>query len=217
MARKSGNIISSILSVAALALIALAVIFFFFPDLSENILGTSWNPEEVSMPAPIAEAVDAAQKQETSRSVPPDDEGAPDTQPTDDAVTPEDEPDPEPAVEDSGSISSQLEAAGDDLSQRLNESGVTDEQIDEVISQLDRESIMAAAQQAMQSGGDLVENFVDSLDQRIDFGNLDTEVLKKTLGEKFDQLDFSQTMQLMGEFTQGGIESLESTIREMFE
>ena len=46
MARGRNGMVSGVISVLILALAALAVIYFFFPDLSVSVLGTSWKVPE---------------------------------------------------------------------------------------------------------------------------------------------------------------------------
>lgn len=196
MARKSGNLFSSLITVIVLAAVVLAVIYFFFPDLSTQILGTNWQSEDIELPSVGLPEISADTAQVTGMFSDDEDKSADSTRQTDDT---------------------QLEQATRQLQQELADTGITEEQIDDVLEQLDTQSIMAAAQEAMSSGGDLVKGFVDSLDERIDFGKLDTQELKDALSQKLDELDFAERMELMGEFTQGGIESLESTIRELFE
>jgi hypothetical protein len=196
MARKSGNFFSSLVTVVVLAALALAVIYFFFPDLSTQILGTNWQSEDIELPSVGLPEISADTGQVAGVFSDDEDKNAEPAQQTDDT---------------------QLQQAARQLQQELADTGITEEQIDDVLEQLDTQSIMAAAQEAMSSGGDLVKGFVDSLDERIDFGKLDTQELKDALSQKLDELDFAERMELMGEFTQGGIESLESTIRELFE
>jgi hypothetical protein len=207
MARKSGNLFSSLVTVVVLAAVALAVIYFFFPDLSSQILGTNWRSEDIELPSAELPEFSADAGQVAGMFSDDEDEPAEPKQDTEQTASQSDN--------DAGD--SQLDQAARQLQQKLEDTGITEEQIDNVLDQLDRESIMAAAQEAMSSGGDLVEGFVNSLDERIDFGKLDTQKLKDALSQKMEELDFAQTMELMGEFTSGGIESLESTIRELFE
>jgi hypothetical protein len=190
-----------------LAAVALAVIYFFFPDLSSQILGTNWRSEDIELPSAELPEFSADAGQVAGMFSDDEDEPAEPKQDTEQTASQSDN--------DAGD--SQLDQAARQLQQKLEDTGITEEQIDNVLDQLDRESIMAAAQEAMSSGGDLVEGFVNSLDERIDFGKLDTQKLKDALSQKMEELDFAQTMELMGEFTSGGIESLESTIRELFE
>jgi hypothetical protein len=207
MARKSGNLFSSLITVIVLAAVALAVIYFFFPDLSSQILGTNWQSEDIELPSVGLPEISADTAQVAGMFA--DDQNEP--------VGSNQAPDPVEPQTDEDAENTSIEQTAKELQQQLGDAGITEEQIDDVLEQLDTQSIMAAAQEAMSSGGDLVEGFVDSLDERIDFGMLDTQELKDALSQKLDELDFAERMELMGEFTSGGIESLESTIRELFE
>lgn len=95
------------------------------------------------------------------------------------------------------------------------DSGASEEEIEKVLSQLDRETLTNAAEKALKSGRDGVSTFVDTLDESIDFGQLDTDVVKQQLESIVSEIDFSEAMGLMREYLKGGFESLEVVLEDL--
>ena len=159
-ARKGGGCLQSLISVILILVAIIAVLYFFFPDLSERYLG-------MSMRRPATSSAD---------------------------------------------ITQDLQGMFDDLyaslSSEMQRSGASREEIQKVFDQLDTGTLRAAAEDAMSSGSDAVGSFVESLDEKIDFGTLDTSVIKDALKRSVKDIDLSAATGLMREALSKGIGNL---------
>lgn len=155
---------TSFISVLAVGVISVAVIYFFFPDLSEELLGTTWQREEYTL-----------------RSEEPE-EGA--------------------------------EEVTQDIEGAFEQSGADRQEIEQVLSQIDPETLTEAASEALISGEEAARVFIDKLDESIDLGDLDRQVLEEKLQESFDAVDFSQAAELLREYAERGFENLEQAAGE---
>lgn len=115
-------------------------------------------------------------------------------------------------VASSTEVTQDLQGMFDDLyaslSSEMQRSGASREEIQKVFDQLDTETLRAAAEDAVSSGSDAVNSFVESLDEKIDFGTLDTSTIKDALRRSVKDIDFSAATGLMRDAFSKGIENL---------
>ncbi|MGM0431991.1 MAG: hypothetical protein ACQEQU_04700 [Spirochaetota bacterium] len=156
---------TSFISVLAVGVVTVAAIYFFFPDLSQELLGTKWEREEYALTA-----------------------------------------------EDSGEAA---EEVTQDIEQAFEESGADRQDIEEVLSQIDPETLTQAASEALISGEEAAKVFIEKLDESIDLGGLDRQVLEEKLQESFEGIDFSQAAELLREYAERGFENLEQAAGDM--
>lgn len=112
----------------------------------------------------------------------------------------------------------QLNEAADELisemSQALKDSGASKEDVQRVISQLDAETLKDAASEALRSGKNSVETFVDRLDKQIDFGSIDTSVVKDQLIKSASEIDFQAAFSTIQSSLENGLESLADSLKK---
>lgn len=167
MARKRTPLFTRFITLLTLAVAAGCFVYFFFPDLSEDLFGMSWDTANYRLSKTEGENL--------------------------------------------------LEEVLQNIESSYRRSGATDEEIEQVLRQVDRDSLLKAADEAMRSGGNAVDTFVESLDETVDFGGLDTDILKQQLSETVERVDFTKAMKVLSEYVEGGMDDLEKVIKTMTE
>lgn len=167
MARKRIPLFVRFVTLLTFAVLAFCFIYFFIPDLSEELFGISWNTANYRMSK----------------------------------------------VEEEYLIAELL----DNIRTTYEESGVTTDQINDVIQQIDKDAMLEAVNEAIKSGANAVDVFVDALDESIDFGDLDTDILKQQLNEGVKDIDFSDAVMILKEYIRGGFDNLEIVVKELLD
>lgn len=167
MARKRIPLFVRFVTLLTFAVLAFCFIYFFIPDLSEELFGISWNTANYHMSK----------------------------------------------VEEEYLIAELF----DNIRTTYEESGVTTDQINDVIQQIDKDAMLEAVNEAIKSGANAVDVFVDTLDEAIDFGDLDTDILKQQLNDSVKNIDFSDAVMILKEYMKGGFDNLEIVVKELLD
>jgi hypothetical protein len=167
MAVKRTSLFVRFVTLLTIVILCFSGIYFFVPDLSEDLFGISWNSANYSL----------------SRS--------------------EEE---ELLTEVIGTIEKSYQSAG-----------ATEQEISAVFEQVDRQVLIDAANKAVKSGSNAADAFVQALDEHVDFGSLDTDILKQHLSEALDTIDFADAMSMLSTYLKGGVDGLEVVIKDVLE
>ncbi len=101
------------------------------------------------------------------------------------------------------------------INDSYQESGVTQQEIDKVLKQVDKETLIDAANRAMKAGGDTVTNFVEILQETVNFGDMDPDILKQQLLQTVDKMDFPDAMDILKDYMQSGFDNLEIVVKDL--
>ncbi len=94
-------------------------------------------------------------------------------------------------------------------------SGATADEIEYVLNQISKEDLIEASSQAIKSGANAVEAFVDTLEGTVDFGELDTNILKNQLHTVMTDVDFEDAMSIIRQYLQSGFDGLETVLKDL--
>ncbi len=165
MARKRTPWFSRFITLLTIIVLVFCFIYFFMPDLSEELFTISWNTTNYTL--------SRAQQEERIKEL-------------------------------LYNIKSSYE-----------KSGATADEIDNVLNQIKKDDLINASNEAIKSGANAIDTFVDSLEDTIDFGDLDTNILKNQLDSLMGDVDFSDVMSILKEYVQGGFGDLELVVKDL--
>ncbi len=167
MAKKRTPLFARFITLLTIIVVIFAFIYFFMPDLSEDLFSISWNTTNYTLSR-------AEQEERINELI--------------------------------YNIKSSYE-----------KSGATASEIDKVLNQIEKDDLIKASNEAIKSGANAVDTFVDSLEDTIDFGDLDTNILKNQLDSLMNDVDFSDVMNILKEYVQGGFDGLEVVVKDLVE
>ncbi len=99
------------------------------------------------------------------------------------------------------------------LEKALSDAGVSREEIQRIMDQVDAETLERAVRDTLEKGAGSAEQLFDSLKERVDFGSVDTEEVKRFFSERTRNIDFNKAFQDLGKAIEQGLNSLSDLIR----
>lgn len=102
----------------------------------------------------------------------------------------------------------------DQLEQALSDAGVSRDEIQRIMDQVDTETLETAVQESVKTGADTAGQLFDELKKRVDFGSADTEAVRNFFAERTKDIDFSRAFRELGEVMEQGVRSFADILRD---
>ncbi len=109
----------------------------------------------------------------------------------------------------------QIARTREGLERALEDAGLGREEISRIMDQIDAETMEKAVKDGIERGVETGGQFFDAIKDRVDFGSIDTDPVRRYFAERTSDIDFSRALKDLGRIFERGLTSFSEMIRDM--
>ena len=114
---------------------------------------------------------------------------------------------------DQQEVPEQVLRSVESLEQSLKDAGLSREEIQRVMDQVDLSVLQDITEEGIRRGVETSGEFFDLMRQRIDFSHTDIDSVRRAFQQRTQDIDFSEALEQLGRMAEQGLESLSEMIR----